>query len=302
MDFFYKKIYNPTINYILRNLNFNLKFFLPKRIKIPPSGILNIKTDSGKLKIATNQTSYITQLLFWNGYKQFEYSKIFEKLTKDIDTFLDIGSNIGYYALLAAKSNSNIKIFAFEPAHGPKFYLNKNIEINHFSKNITAIDLALSNTVGKINFYEVKSLKYKYLKHNLAGEGNAGTKKTSRNFIKNVVKSNTLENFINSKNITKLDLIKIDTEGTEIDILNSGKQIIKTFLPIVICETLFNTIENELEDYFTELDYKFYNHTKDGLVKVNTIKRPLDDGVRNCFFVHKSKFYLISKFIKKQSS
>lgn len=301
MQLIYKLIYNRYLNFLFRNINKIFKCILHKGIQIPPSGILAVKTVSGRLKLATNQTSYLTQLLFWKGYKNFEYSGIFEKLVKqkDIQTFLDVGSNIGYYALLACKANPNIKVYAFEPALGPKHFLNKNITLNNFEKQIKPIDYALSNNVGRIDFYEVESLKYTYLKHNLAGEGNAGTKTTSRNFIKNTVNATTLEKFIETEKIEKIDLIKMDTEGTEIDILNSGREVIKIFEPIVICETLFNTIENELDDFFSTLQYECYNHTPNGLEKVLSIKRIADNGIRNCFFVPKSKYHLISKFVTK---
>lgn len=297
MQIFYKLIYNAHLNYILRNLNKSIYAFLPKKIKLPPSGILKLKTDSGNIKIATNQTSYLTQLLFWNGYKNFEYSSIFEKLSKKTSVFLDIGSNIGYYSLLGLASNPNMKVYAFEPANGPKFYLSKNIILNNLSDSIKAVDLALSNTNGEIDFYEVESIKYKYLKYNLAGEGNAGTKKTSRNFIKNKVKTTRLDEFVVNNAITSIDLIKIDTEGTEIDILNSGLNTIKKHQPIIICETLFSTIEDELEEYFKNLEYTFYNHMNEGLTRVETIKRTKDNGVRNCFFVPKQKIYLIEEFV-----
>ncbi|WP_147678348.1 FkbM family methyltransferase [Algibacter pacificus] len=295
---FYKIIYQKHINYILRHINLGLSPILTG-IKIPPSGTITLKTDSGHIKLATNQTSYLTQLLFWNGYKSFEYSEIFEKLSKNTTVFLDIGSNIGYYSLIAAKSNPNIKVYAFEPAIGPKHYLNKNIALNNFQNIIKSINLALSNQTGIIDFYEVESLKYKNLKYNLSGEGNAGTKTTSRNFIKNTVTAITLEHFITQENINQIDLIKIDTEGTEIDILKSGEHAIKQFKPIIICETLYNTIENELDHFFKGLGYEFYNHTPQGLKKVPTIARTIDNGIRNCFFVPKSKLNLISEFIIK---
>ncbi len=297
MQLIYKIIYSSPANLVLRKINYVLKSLLPETIKLPPSGILELNTDSGTLKLATNQTSYLTQLLFWHGYKNFEYSGIFEQLSKKVNTFFDVGSNIGYYSLLAAKSNPNIKVYAFEPALGPKHFLKKNIILNNFENQITAVELALSNTIGAIDFYEVKSLKYTYLKYNLAGEGNAGTKKTSRNFIKNTVNATTLTDYINSQNIAEIDLIKLDTEGTEIDILISGKDVILKFAPIIICETLYNTIENELDSFFRDLNYEFYNHTDQGLKKVNSIKRQQDDGIRNCFFVPKSKLSLISEFI-----
>ncbi|MFV0564579.1 MAG: FkbM family methyltransferase [Flavobacteriaceae bacterium] len=249
--------------------------------------------------MATNQTSYITQLLFWNGYKNFEYSDIFEQLIKNCTSFFDIGANIGYYSLLAATANPNIKVYAFEPALGPKHFLLKNIELNSFKNIIQPINSALSNTIGHIDFYEVENKKYSYLQYNLAGEGNAGTKKESRNFIKNQVKTTTLKAFTEANNITQIDIIKIDTEGTEIDILNSGKEIIKTCQPIVICETLFNGVENELDDFFKSLNYIFFNHTTKGLERVNTIKRSADDGIRNCFFIPKSKLHLIKPFIAR---
>lgn len=293
----YKIIYNKHLNYILRNLNLKINNVFKTTIKLPPSGTITLKTDSGIIKILTNQTSYISQLIFWNGYKKFEYSEIFESLTKQVNCFLDIGANIGYYSLLAAKSNPNINVYAFEPAKGPKYYLQQNITANNFSKNIKAIDLALSETSGDIEFYEVENKKYKYLKYNLAGEGNAGTKTTSRNFIKNVVKTQTLDSFLDSKNEKIIDLIKLDTEGTEVNILKTGIEAIKKHQPIIICETLFNTIENELEIFFKALNYKFYNHTEDGLKCVESINRIEDNGVRNCFFVPESKVHIIKSFV-----
>ncbi len=295
----YKIIYQKNINKLLRTVNKALSPLLPKKLRIPPSGEIKLITDSGALRMRTNQTSYLTQLLFWNGYKDFEYSEIFEKISKRAELFLDIGANIGYYSLLAAKSNPKIKAYAFEPALGPKYFLNENIIINGFKKNITPVDLAISNQTGVIDFYEVANLKYQYLKFNLAGEGNAGTKKTSRNFVKNTVKATSLSSFISSKNLQKIDLIKIDTEGTEFDILNSGKAEIKTHEPIVICETLFNTIESDLEDFFNSLDYLFFNHTTHGLKRVKTLNRATDDGIRNCFFVPNSKLDWIKPFIVK---
>lgn len=294
---FYKIIYQEHINVLLRHINKLLRPFLPKKIRIPPTGQITLQTDSGTIKMRTNQTSYLTQLLFWNGYKDFEYSEIFEDLSKKVNVFLDIGSNIGYYSLLAVKANPELHAYAFEPALGPKHFLNENIGINNFENNITSIDLALSNETGEIDFYEVENVKYQYLKYNLAGEGNAGTKKTSRNFIKNTVTATTLSSFISTQNLEQIDLIKIDTEGTEVDILRSGEAEIKKHQPIVICETLFNTIEGELEDYFVNLGYGLYNHTTTGLKKVKTLRRKTDDGIRNCFFVPNSKLDLIADYL-----
>ena len=294
----YKVIYNKHVNKILRNLNRILKPILPEKIKLPPSGIIRFKNNLGQvLSIKTNQTSYITQLLYWDGYQNFEYTDIFIKLIKKINVFYDIGANIGYYSLLAEIENKNIKVIGFEPANGPLFYFRENIKINKF-KNIRVESLALSDKEGEITFYEIRNKKYTYLEYNLAGEGNSGSKTSGRNFVSISVKTTTLDKYVENAKEANIDLIKMDTEGTEHFILENSDNVLKLMKPIIICETLFNTIELELEKLMRSYGYEFYNHTEMGLKKVNTIVREEDNGVSNCFFVHPNKFDLIEEFVK----
>ncbi len=102
------------------------------KIKLPPSGVLKIKNSQGQsIKISTNQTNYLTHLIFWEGgYQSFEYTGIFIKLIRKVRTFYDIGANIGYYSLIGAMENKELKVVGFEPAAGPLFYFRENIRIN----------------------------------------------------------------------------------------------------------------------------------------------------------------------------
>lgn len=295
---FYKVIYSSNVNKILRIINKKLSRILPDGIKIPPSGVLTITNEAGKkMDIKTNQTNYLTHLLFWEGYQNFEYTDIFIKLIKKMDVFYDIGANIGFYSLLAEMENPKIKAVAFEPASGPLFYLKENVKINNF-KNIVVEDIALSEKTGEIMFYEIRNKKYSYLVHNLAGESNAGSNTVDRNFVPISVKTITLDQYVSDVNQDKIDLIKMDTEGTEHLILEHASVVLDQMKPIVICETLYNTIEQELQDIFRKFGYEFYNHTENGLKKVKSITRKDDDGVRNCFFVHPSKFSMIEEFVR----
>ena len=294
----YRLIYNSTINRVLRNINKAFLPLLPNKIKIPPSGVLTIKNKEGKkIKVKTNQTNYLTNLIFWEGYQNFEYTDIFIKLIKKVDVFYDIGSNIGYYSLLAEMENPEIQVVAFEPASGPLHYLKENVSINVF-KNIKVVNMALSEKTGSITFFEIKNKKYTYLEHNLAGEGNAGSKTTGRNFVPTKVKTKTFNEYVANANQKSIDLVKMDTEGTEHLILEYADVILEQMKPIFICETLFDTIELELELIFNKYGYDFYNHTDTGLKKVSSIIRDKDNGVRNCFFVHPSKSHLIKEFVE----
>ena len=297
---FYRIIYNRRINYVLRNINRLLLPLLPWKIKIPPSGVMKLKGTTGRvLKIKTNQTNYLTYLIFWQGgFHRFEYTDIFIRLIKKVNTFYDIGANIGYYSLLAAIENENIRIIGFEPATGPLFFFRENVRINAFT-NIKVESIALSHKDGEIEFYEIKNNKYKYLEHNLGGESNTGSKTTGRNFVRNKVRTSTLDNYVRFAGGGNVDLIKMDTEGTENLILESSDFVLKEMKPIIICETLFNTIEPELERIMSSYGYEFYNHIHAGLQKTGSIRRKEDDGISNCFFVHPDKYHLIEEFVIK---
>jgi FkbM family methyltransferase len=294
----YKLIYNEKVNFVLRNINKFLLPVLPYKIKISPAGILKVKNKDGRIiKIKTNQTNYLTRLIFWEGgYARFEYTDIFIRLIKKVRSFYDIGANIGYYSLIAAMENADVEVVGFEPATGPLYYFRENVRINNF-KNIKIESIALSDKDGEIEFYEIRNKKYQYLEHNLAGEGNAGSNKTGRNFVRIKVKASTLDNYVLMNNVSGIDLIKMDTEGTENLILEKSGYVLKEMKPVIICETLFDTIESELERIMKSFGYDFYNHTEAGLQKTDSIVRKVNNGISNCFFVHPSKFYLIKEFV-----
>jgi FkbM family methyltransferase len=293
---FYKIIYSGFINSLLTNFIKNFLPFLPRRFKLPPSGTIKIELADNELKIKTNQTNYLAYCVFWHGYQNFEYTPIFEKLAKKVSCFYDIGANIGYYSLLAAKINPQMKIKAFEPATGPLHFLKENVVLNGI-KNIDIEDIALADKNGEIDFYEVKSNKYKYIKYNLAGEGNSGSQTDPSAFVKNTVKAITVDEYLMEHAQDQVDLVKMDTEGTEHMILTKAENLLLKHKPIIICETLFNTIESELEKILKQYGYEFYNHVGEGLVKVESIVRKEDNGVRNCFFVHPSRKSTIEEFM-----
>lgn len=286
----------PSVNWLLRNLNKLLSPWLPGSVKIPPAGILTVRLKDISFKFLTNQTNYTTQLIFWNGPYAMEYTNIFDKLIRQCSCFFDIGAHAGYYSIIAASSNPKITVVSFEPASGPYHYLVKNILINQFDKRIHPYQMAIGDRSGTTEFLEATHHKYRYLKHNLLAISNLNERKEGRTMKKVEVPISTLDDFIRSHHEPTPDIIKMDTEGTENLILANSAEVLKT-KPIVICETLFNKIESELEDIMGKLGYRFYNHVHGKLYLVSSIRRTQDNGVRDCFFVHPCKESLISEFV-----
>lgn len=297
-QFVYRVIYQPFVNRVIRNINRVLAPVLPSSLRIPPSGVMKVKLRSGSFSFATNQTNTTSQLLFWRGPYQMEYTAIFEKLIGHCNCFYDIGAHAGFYSLIAAMVNKKCRTIAFEPAPGPFHYLEENIRINGFVGRIEPLKVALGNSVGTATFLEAVHSKYQYLEHNLVAVSNLLNKQPNREMKRITVQINTLDNFVQEHPELIPEIIKMDTEGTEHMILEGAVSALQ-HKPIVICETLFHSNERELEEIMKRHGYDFYNYKDGALTKVASLIRTTDNGVHDCFFVHPDKRHLVDPFVRK---
>ncbi len=299
MTFIYRIIYQPGINLILRSLNKLFSFAFPK-VKLPPSGKITLQLKDGdSIKFCTNQTDPVGQKVYWHGVHYYEYTEIFEDIIKNCKGFLDIGSNAGLYSMIAAKKSNDIQVIAFDPTNASSHYFRSNIAANNFESKVKFFQMAISDVKGMISFYEVRNKKYPFLKHNLGGAASAVNKPKEFEEVK--VPSTPLIDFLQENNLEDLqiDFVKIDAEGVEPLIIKGMDAVIKEHQPIIVCEILFGQIEKDLEEVFSNYQYRYFFHTENGLKEVESIARETDDNVRNCFFVPESKMHLIQKHIVK---
>lgn len=288
---------NAIINRIFRNVNKWLRGLTSFRLR--PFGVLTVRYNDLRFKMLTNETSFVTKQLFWNGPEKFEYTPIFSELVGRCTTFVDIGANTGYYSLLAAHANPSVIVHAFEPASGPFHFLEQNVALNRLQSRVIVHAVALSSQKGEVEFFEILNPSETFARYNLSGVG--GLKKThttQENSVRKIVRAEALDDYSRSLNLKAIDLIKIDTEGTENLVLEGAAAVIQEHRPIIICETLFNKIEVELEIIMKAHGYSFYNHVNGALRRTETLRRSADDGVSDCFFVHPDKGHLIQKFIR----
>ena len=128
---------------------------------------------------------------------------------KNIKIIFDIGANQGAWTQQIMKLFNMGKFYLFEANVSNNKYLE--------SKSLNFYNVLLSDKVEKKIFYSLNSTGDSYLKQK------KGFKKAKK--IK--LESNTLDKFIKLKKIPKPNFIKIDTQGSEIDILKGSKSILK---------------------------------------------------------------------------
>ena len=291
-------LYTPSINFILRSLLKPIKFILPNSLKFPVTGTIKVVWNkNAQLLLKGNQTCFVSRLLFWDGIYGYDYPvmKIFAELVSQSEVFIDIGANIGYYSLLAAKLNSNLKVLAFEPSPGAFDFLSDNIKLNNLT-NIFPYKMALSNIEGKLTFYQHSNPKMKELHGQLGGSSSLVLDEENKDHFQSIeVAATTANKFIQSNPLNKIDIIKIDTEATEHLVIDGASEILSKFKPIIICEVLKNKIERELEDIFKRYGYRYFFVSENGLKEINDLN--LSTYKEDIFFVHESSIPKIVKYI-----
>jgi len=134
-------------------------------------------------------------------------SEIFLTHVKEGSVVVDIGAHYGYYSLIAAKNKA--QVFSFEPVKENFEILRKNIELNHLDA-IQPFNVAVSNINGGKMFNVAEaSDSSSFYEHPL-------TKTIEQRAVQTV----SLDKFLPDQ---KIDLVKIDTEGHELEVLEGMK-------------------------------------------------------------------------------
>ena len=209
--------------------------------------------------------------------------------TSDKKILVDVGSNVGSVTLPLAKLFNLSTIISIEPTNFAFSKLKKNLNLNpNLKKRIKLFNVFISDKKKKVNFVHSSwDLKAKHKKHQI----HLGTLKKTSNKIQSL--SQLLK-----KIQKKIDFIKIDVDGYEIDVLRSGKKIINKYKPIIYFEFApylyreFGYSPKVLIDFIKkELNYTFLNENFDEVKNIYQIGHKLNDRSVNFFLIHKTNLF-----------
>lgn len=206
-----------------------------------------------------------------NGYidKEFLLFGVYEKeiflLIKSLSSknknFLDVWSNIGQYSNFCPPLFN--KVFAFEPIK--RIYeQNKKSLIKNSFYNVSLFNLALWSENSNWFIYENFSNVWSSSIYNSINSG-----KDICEPIDIVTGDSVL--------LDRIDLIKIDVEGYELNVLKGCKNIISKYHPDLILEfsvDFYNKIDSNIASnivsFLVSFDYEFYIIKKDKIEKTDS--------------------------------
>lgn len=143
---------------------------------------------------------------------------LIERIMKPGGTFIDVGANIGLHTLAAARAMHGVgKVVAFEPFASTRALFTESVFINGFSDIVEIHEAAVSSRSGICKLHLGKTSGHHSL-YSLDESANAEQKVVDVPLLQ-------LTDVIPLDD--RIDLIKIDVEGAELDVLESAKLYIE---------------------------------------------------------------------------
>ena len=211
-------------------------FYYWLKSKLSRSKIVVKEVQGSKMYLDLNDYGLSRHLYFY-GIREPECTRIMKQYVKKGMTILELGANIGYYALMEAAIMKNKgKIYAVEPFPPNFSMLQKNIALNSYEPIIESYNLAMSNRSGKDKLYVSE-------KHNLCNMMQSG----ATDFIE--IQTSTLDDFLVGKQ--QPDIIRMDIEGFEYYVLDGMEKTLQNGKPFM----MFMEV-HPYQIYEKGLDYK----------------------------------------------
>ena len=211
--------------------------------KINPNVL--VSTDHGPMivnRFDNNPLTGIGGFLMKHGNNNTVEASFTFEILKDVENpvVIDVGANIGTYATWIARwlEPRGGEIHCFEP-QGPIFQiLCGNIAINNlFNAYTYNLAVGKQETIIETNNIEyragVNSFGAFTLTDTTLPEGRINKLETTQR-----IKMTTLDRFVEDYALRKVDFIKIDAEGLDIDVLDGAQETIQRFGPDLYVEYL----------------------------------------------------------------
>lgn len=254
-----------------KNLNNIFVKLIPNYDQYPKGSIRQVNRLGVNFQL--DISDYMEYVIYY-GVNTEPKGKLFD-LIEDGSTVLDVGANIGETLLQFASINTNGMNIGFEPV--PYIYdrLQKNISLNNLS-SLKIENLAISD--------RKETLSFKMPNNQNSGGVRMRKKENKNEYNADLnVQAITLDEYLSQNNIQKVDMIKIDVEGFELNVLKGAENTLANFRPkmfIEIDDQMLKEQNSSAESILKWLESKNYK-----LLNGET-NQPIDlkDDFTNCHF------------------
>jgi FkbM family methyltransferase len=144
--------------------------------------------------------------------------------------FLDVGAFHGLYTTIAARRTAPTgRVIAFEPSRRDRRRLTLHVAMNRLA-NVRVEPYAVSVSAGVSEFYVVR--------HGFTTMNSLRPPATVYPVDRTVAPTISLDEYCLSRGVRRVDCLKVDVEGGELDLFRGASALLKDVRPLVLCEVL----------------------------------------------------------------
>jgi FkbM family methyltransferase len=212
------------------------------------------------------------------GYWEQHLFLFYSKFIQPDYVILDGGANLGFHTICFATLANKGKVYSFEPQPLIFNLLSTNILLNGATDIVKQFRLGLGEKEENLKMSPLKDQLFSETCINYGGRGLTNLEEGEEQVL-----LTTIDNL----NLDKLDFIKLDVQGFELETIKGGEKTIKNNYPIFFLENYPDSEKDQTTiKLLQEWGYKNYR---------------LDVGHKeDCILVYPEKHQLEIEFIEKQ--
>jgi FkbM family methyltransferase len=184
-----------------------------------PASAREVTLRLGNLRMIVDISRYEI-IPYWEIWYDGAYVSMPQFRPKEGACVVDVGGNVGFYAIHQASRSGNVQVLVFEPSPSAFRRLSLNMEINNIA-NAKLINAAVGSHCGTVHFAEVQqSINchiVEYERHDTLK-----------------IPCLTLDAALNQFGVERVDILKIDTEGFEQAVVAGAKNTLSRVERIVL--------------------------------------------------------------------
>jgi FkbM family methyltransferase len=162
------------------------------------------------------------------------------------DVILDLGPYVGPYSLSAASAVGPFgKVIALEPDETNRRQLERNLTLNKVA-NCTVIAKAAWRQSGRVGWQTGEQPVWHHVDENVSDA---------------TVEAISVDDLVAEQNLDRVDWIKLDIEGGEVDALEGAKQTLRRFRPALFVE--IHKTDRALRELLGSINYKVERESYD---------------------------------------
>lgn len=199
--------------------------------------------------------SHLFARLLHSGYYEPELAEIFLSYVCEDRDVIDVGANIGFYTVAAARKVKTGRVLAIEPTAGAYGRLISNIDRNGVGDWVEVFHGLASDHIGNAEMHSIPGME-EY--SSIAPLVHSAI--TEQSFEKTSSPVSTIDELVKTRNLNP-SIIKVDVEGAESLVFAGARETLTNIRPVVLSELApelllaFGIASEAIIKMFEDLDY-----------------------------------------------